>query len=121
MTFLSLICVLFVAALQTYFMVLEMFYWTKPFGLRLFRHSKDYAEKSKALAQNQGLYNGFLAAGLLWGLIHPDPSVGVQIKVCFLLFVLIAGLYGAWTVSKKILVLQAVPALLTLALVLVSH
>ena len=121
MTFLSLVCVLVVAALQFYFMILEMYYWSRPLGLRLFRQSQQDADRSRVLAQNQGLYNGFLACGLIWGLLHPDPSFGFQVKVCFLLFILLAGLFGAWTVSRKIFFFQALPALVTLSLVLFSH
>ncbi len=121
MTFLSLFFVLIVASLQLYFMVLEMHFWSKPLGLKIFRQNREDAEKSKALAQNQGLYNGFLASGLIWGLLHPEASMGFQIKFCFLLFVIVAGLYGAWTVSKKIFFVQALPAIVALTLVLFSH
>lgn len=121
MTFLSLILVFFVIFLQAYFMVLEMFFWTKPKGLKIFRQTLEDAQKSKVLAQNQGLYNGFLSAGLLWGLLHPDPSVGLEIKICFLLFVIVAGVFGAVTVSKKIFYAQAMPAILALVFVIFSH
>ncbi len=121
MTFLSLVLVFLVGALQVYFMFLEMFLWTKPKGLKVFRQSLEDAMKTKVLAQNQGLYNGFLAAGLFWGLFHPDPAVGVQLKICFLLFVLIAGVYGAWTANKKIIYVQALPAAMALIFVIFSH
>jgi putative membrane protein len=101
-----------VALLHVYFMVLEMFFWTKPLGLRAFGLTAEFAESSKTLAANQGLYNGFLAAGLAWGLIA-GPG-GFSIKIFFLVCVLIAGLYGAATANKKILFVQALPAALAL-------
>ena len=103
-----------VAALHVYFMVLEMFLWTRPRGLRTFGNTLEKAKASAVLAANQGLYNGFLAAGLIWGLLHPVPAVGFQIKVFFLLCVVAAGAYGAATVSRKILLVQALPAALAL-------
>ncbi|NVN85584.1 MAG: DUF1304 domain-containing protein [Rhodopseudomonas sp.] len=106
-----------VAALHVYFLVLEMFLWTKPLGLKTFRNTPEKARDSAVLAANQGLYNGFLAAGLLWGLIHPDPYVALQIKAFFLLCVIVAGVYGAKSVSRRILYIQAAPAALALILV----
>ncbi|MCW5658079.1 MAG: DUF1304 domain-containing protein [Burkholderiaceae bacterium] len=103
-----------VALLHLYFLVLEMFLWDKPAGLRAFGHSAETAASSKVLAANQGLYNGFLAAGLLWGLSL--GAAGTHIQVFFLLCVLIAGVYGAVTASRKILYVQALPALIGLAL-----
>lgn len=103
-----------VAALHIYFLVLEMFLWTKPFGLRTFGNTPAKAQDSAVLAANQGLYNGFLAAGLIWGLLHPVAAVGLQIEVFFLLCVIVAGAYGAATVSRKILLVQALPAALAL-------
>lgn len=100
----------FVAVLHLYFMVLEMFFWTRPLGLQIFRQSLEKAEASAALAANQGLYNGFLAAGLVWGLMHPDADDGFEIKMFFLLCVVAAGLYGGYSVSKRILLVQALPA-----------
>lgn len=105
-----------VAALHVYFLVLEMFFWTRPLGLKTFHNTAEKARDSAVLAANQGLYNGFLAAGLVWGLLHPLPAFGLQIKVFFLLCVIIAGVYGAVTVSKRILVVQAGPAALALIL-----
>jgi len=105
-----------VAALHVYFLVLEMFLWTRPLGLKTFRNTPEKAQDSAVLAANQGLYNGFLAAGLVWGLLHPAPAFGLQIKVFFLLCVIVAGVYGAVTVSKRILVVQAAPAALALIL-----
>lgn len=107
-----------VALLHLYFLVLEMFLWDKPAGLRAFGHSREAAAASKVLAANQGLYNGFLAAGLIWGLILGAQGGGV--KLFFLGCVLIAGLYGAATASRKILFIQALPAAIGLALVLLQ-
>jgi putative membrane protein len=112
------VLVALVALLHVYFLVLEMFLWTKPAGRRAFGFSKEDAEKTKVLAANQGLYNGFLAAGLLWGLYL--GAAGFQIKVFFLICVIIAGVYGAATASKKILFVQALPAALALALLWVA-
>lgn len=105
-----------VAALHIYFLVLEMFLWTKPLGLKTFRQSQQKADNSAVLAANQGLYNGFLAAGLIWGLMHPVAGTGFQIKVFFLLCVVVAGLYGGYSVSARIILIQAVPAALALVL-----
>jgi len=107
-----------VAQLHVYFLVLEMFLWDRPTGLRAFGQTLEAAKASKVLAANQGLYNGFLAAGLVWGLIL-GPS-GTNVKMFFLVCVLIAGLYGAATASRKILFVQALPAAVGLALLLLS-
>ena len=104
----------FVALLHVYFMALEMFFWTKPLGRRVFGSSAEFAEASKRLAANQGLYNGFLAAGLLWGIALGDA--GFAVKVFFLTCVVVAGVFGAITVSRKILWVQALPAAAALAL-----
>ena len=109
-----------VALLHLYFLVLEMFFWTKPLGLKIFRQSREKAEASAALAANQGLYNGFLAVGLIWGLMHPDPDDGFEIKIFFLLCVVAAGLYGGYSVSKRILFVQALPAVLALVFLYLS-
>jgi len=93
-----------------------MFLWTKPAGLRAFGLTPEQAADSAALAANQGLYNGFLAAGLIWGLVQPTPGFAFQIKVFFLLGVIIAGVYGAVSVSRKILFAQALPAAIALIL-----
>lgn len=98
-----------VALLHVYFLVLEMFLWDKPFGRKAFGLTPEYAAASKTLAANQGLYNGFLAAGLAWGLCLGGPA-GADFKVFFLVCVLVAGVYGAATVSRKILFVQALPA-----------
>ena len=105
-----------VALLHAYFLVLEMFLWDKPFGRRVFKTTPEYAAASKTLAANQGLYNGFLAAGLLWGLAL-GPA-GVDVKVFFLACVIIAGVFGAVTVSRSILFVQALPGIIALALLL---
>jgi putative membrane protein len=105
-----------VALLHVYFLVLEMFLWTKPLGLKTFRNSPEKAAESAVLAANQGLYNGFLAAGLAWGLVQSVPAFAFQIKVFFLLCVIVAGVYGAATVSRRILYVQAAPAALALIL-----
>jgi len=97
-----------IALVHVYILVLEMFLWDKPAGLRAFGQTQEAATASKVLAANQGLYNGFLAAGLFWGLILGDSGAGV--KVFFLCCVLVAGLYGAATASRKILFIQAIPA-----------
>ena len=106
-----------VALLHLYFLVLEMFLWTAPAGRRAFGLDAEFAEETKALAANQGLYNGFLVAGLVWGLVADRTDV----KVFFLACVVVAGLYGAASVSRKILFVQAVPAVLALVAVLVSR
>jgi putative membrane protein len=108
--------VVLVALEHLCFLVLEMFLWTKPLGLQTFHNTPEFAQASAALAQNQGLYNGFLAAGLLWGVFHPVPDVGRQIQVFFLACVVVAALCGAWTVSRRILFIQGLPALLALTL-----
>jgi putative membrane protein len=105
-----------VAALHLYFLVLEMFLWTTPTGRRVFGLTPEFAEESRSLAANQGLYNGFLVAGLVWGLAANETDV----KVFFLACVVVAGLYGAATVSRRILVVQALPAVVALGLVLAS-
>lgn len=107
------IAVILVAALHLWFLILEMFLWDKPLGLRTFRMSAEKAAASKPLAMNQGLYNGFLAAGLLWGL-----AAGAQAQIFFLLCVVVAGVFGALTASSKIFWVQAVPGLVALLLVL---
>ena len=113
------IAVALVALLHAYFLVLEMFLWDKPTGLRTFGHTAEHAAASKVLAANQGLYNGFLAAGLVWGLTL--GSAGTGVKVFFLVCVIVAGVYGAATAAKKILYVQALPAVVALALVLLAR
>jgi putative membrane protein len=105
-----------VALLHAYFLVLEMFLWTKPLGLKVFGQTREAAEASKVLAANQGLYNGFLAAGLVWGLVLGEQ--GTAIKTFFLACVVIAGVYGAATANRRILFVQALPAAIGLCLLL---
>ncbi|WP_327113657.1 DUF1304 domain-containing protein [Nocardia sp. NBC_01730] len=107
------------AALQAYFMVLEMFLWDRAPGRQLSGFDAEMAVATKPLAANQGLYNGFLAAGLVWGLVADDP-VGFQVTVFFLVCVLIAGIYGAITANPRILIAQTLPAALGLAAVLIA-
>ena len=116
MTLIAHVLVALVALLHLYFLVLEMFLWTTPKGRKVFGTTPEFAEASKVLAANQGLYNGFLAAGLMWGLLRGDAAT----QLFFLACVLVAGLYGAATVSRKILFVQAVPAALAIAAVLAS-
>ena len=112
------VVVALVALIHVYILVLEMFLWETPTGLRAFGQTKEAAAASKVLAANQGLYNGFLAAGLMWGLsLGAD---GTDVKVFFLACVLIAGVYGALTANRRILFVQAIPAAVGLALVLLS-
>ena len=106
-----------VAALHAYFLVLEMFLWTRPQGRRTFGNTAEFAEQTKVLAANQGLYNGFLAAGLVWGLVADRTDV----QVFFLGCVIVAGIYGAVSVSRRILFVQALPALLALVAVLLAR
>lgn len=112
------VIVALIGVLHVYILVLEMFLWTTPRGLKAFGNTPEKAELTKVLAANQGLYNGFLAAGLFWGLSLGAAGTGV--KVFFLLCVAIAGLYGAATASRRILFIQTVPAVLGLAAVMLS-
>ena len=107
-----------VILLHIYFLVLEMFLWDKPLGRKAFGLSKEFATQSKAMAANQGLYNGFLAAGLIWGLSLSES--GHSIIIFFLSCVIIAGIYGGLTVSKKIILFQAVPAFIALVITLLN-
>ena len=109
----STILVLLVAALHAYFLVLEMFLWRTPLGLKTFRMSPEKAETTAQLAMNQGLYNGFLSAGLVWGLAIDDRAVVSFFLAC----VIVAGLFGGATVSKRIVLVQALPAVLALVAV----
>ena len=111
--------VLVVAAIHVYILVLEMFLWRSERGRRAFGTSQEFADASATLAANQGLYNGILAAGLVWGAVAADP-VGFQVKVFFLVAVAIAGAYGAATASRRILFVQTVPAVIALLAVFVA-
>jgi putative membrane protein len=110
------IMVALVALLHVYFLVLEMFLWDRPLGRRIFRLTPEFATATKSLAANQGLYNGFLAAGLIWGL--GLGAAGEAIQMFFLGCVIVAGAFGAATVSRRILWVQALPAAIALVLVL---
>lgn len=111
--------IVLVAILHVWFLVLEMFLWTKPYGRRTFGLTPERAEATKALAANQGLYNGFLAAGLVWGLYA--GADGYPVKVFFLGCVIVAGIFGAATANRKILWVQAVPGAVALALVCLTR
>ncbi|HKW08262.1 MAG TPA: DUF1304 domain-containing protein [Candidatus Dormibacteraeota bacterium] len=110
------IFIAFVAVLHLFFLVLEMFLWRTPFGRRTFRTTPEQAETSAVLAANQGLYNGFLAAGLIWALLAYGTPGGRSILTFFLGCIVVAGIYGALTVSRRILLIQALPAAIGAAL-----
>jgi putative membrane protein len=116
MTILTDIVIAIVAILHLGFLILEMFLWNHPIGRKTFKMTKEMSQSSATLAANQGLYNGFLAAGLIWGLISGEFSV----KLFFLICVLIAGLFGGFTAKRSILYIQALPALLGLLLLYLS-
>jgi putative membrane protein len=118
MQLLANIVVGLIGLLHVYILVLEMFLWDKPAGMRAFGLTRETAAATKVLAANQGLYNGFLAAGLFWGLSL--GAAGTPVKLFFLCCVLLAGLYGAATASRKILFVQAIPAAIGLALLLLA-
>jgi putative membrane protein len=118
MQMLATIAVALVALLHVYILVLEMFLWTGPRGRRVFGLTPEFAEQTRVLAANQGLYNGFLAAGLAMGLL-PVPSAQA-FRVFFLACVVVAGCYGAATANRRILYVQAMPAMVALALVLLA-
>ena len=111
--------VIVVAAIHVYIVILEMFLWRTPRGMRSFGTDQAFADASAALAANQGLYNGFLVAGLVWGLLA-GGMVGFQVKLFFLACVIVAGVYGAATVNRRILGVQAIPAALALVAVLAA-
>ncbi|HEX4924941.1 MAG TPA: DUF1304 domain-containing protein [Bdellovibrionales bacterium] len=108
-----------VAILHVYFLVVEMFLFTTPKGMKIFGTTPEKAEIMRVLAANQGLYNGFLAAGVVWGVAHPNPEMKFQLLLFFLGCVTVAGIYGGFTASRRIMYIQAGPALLAIiALVL---
>ncbi|WP_342315980.1 DUF1304 domain-containing protein [Lysobacter sp. FW306-1B-D06B] len=113
MSMLALVLIAIVALLHLYFLVLEMFLWTKPLGRKVFRMSLEKAEATKVLAANQGLYNGFLVAGLVWAIVAQRADVATFFLAC----VIVAGVYGAATVNKRIFYVQALPAIVALAVV----
>lgn len=110
------------AGLHGYIMVLEMFMWTKikPNGKNSFGLNKDFAEKTAVLAANQGLYNGILAAGLAWATQHPNPDFARQLRLFFLGSVCVAGAYGGYSSSKRIFIIQGIPAIISVAVVLLG-
>lgn len=112
--------VLFVALEHLGFLYLEMVLWTKPSGRKIFGNTKEQAETTKVLAASQGLYNGFISAGLVWGLLHPDPDSGSQITLFFLACAAIAGVYGGISAKRSIFYIQGLPAIITAVLV-VAH
>lgn len=117
MTFANSLIVI-IAVLHLYFLVLEMFFWDKPKGLKTFGHNLEKAKASKILAMNMGLYNGFLAAGLLWSLYLSNQ--GDDISIFFLSCVLIAGIFGGFTAGKKIFYIQGLPALIAIIAVILN-
>jgi putative membrane protein len=119
MPILANVALVVVAVLHLGFLILEMFLWTKPFGLRTFHLTPEIAQASAGLAANQGLYNGFLAAGLIWGVIGGDGAYSV--RLFFLGCVIVAGVFGGFTAKRSILYMQALPGLLALVAVIVAH
>ena len=119
MSLLADVLVLIVAAIHGYILVLEMFLWQTPRGMKAFGTDPEFAKRSATLAANQGLYNGFLAAGLVLGVILADPT-GEKFQLFFLACVILAGLYGAYTVSRRILFVQALPAFIALLAVIAA-
>lgn len=114
MIWVAVVLVGLVALIHLYIVFLEMVLWATPRGQKAFGMTPEFARETKVLAANQGLYNGFLAAGLIWGLVHPDPSVGWQVQMFFLACVVVAGVYGGLTAKRIILYIQALPAFLAL-------
>ncbi|HVU14500.1 MAG TPA: DUF1304 domain-containing protein [Phototrophicaceae bacterium] len=119
MDIISKILVALVGLEHLYILYLEMFLWTTPRAMKSFGTTPEFANASKALAANQGLYNGFLAVGLLWSVIYPDPAVGHQIALFFLLCVIVAAVYGGLTAKRSILLIQGAPALIALVATLI--
>jgi putative membrane protein len=119
MSTLAGIVIAIIALMHVWFLILEMLLWDKPTGLRAFGLTPEFAKQSKVLAANQGLYNGFLAAGLFWGLLL-GGSEGTHVKIFFLGCILVAGLYGGFTATRKVLWIQAAPAAVGLALLLLA-
>ena len=118
MSLIAVILVALVALLHVYILILEMFLWTGPRGQKAFGLTPEFAQQTKALAANQGLYNGFLAAGLIWSLLHPQAEFAWQIALFFLACVAVAGIYGAATASRKILFIQTLPAVVAMLAVM---
>ncbi|KRE94901.1 hypothetical protein ASG89_31925 [Paenibacillus sp. Soil766] len=120
MALIAMIMVGLVALEHLYILILEMFLWTTPRAMKSFGMTKENAQITKSLAANQGLYNGFLAAGLVWGIVHPDASTGRSIEIFFLICVLVAAIFGGITAKKSILLVQGMPALAALIFVLLT-
>ena len=118
MSLIAVILVALVALLHVYILILEMFLWTGPRGQKAFGLTPEFAQQTRALAANQGLYNGFLAAGLIWSLLHPQAEFAWQIALFFLACVAVAGIYGAATASRKILFIQTLPAVVAMLAVI---
>ena len=114
MSNIAIVLIAVVALLHAYFLVLEMFLWTKPLGLKTFRNTPEKAETTRVLAANQGLYNGFLATGLVWAIVAQKADVALFFLGC----VIVAALYGAYSVNKRIFFVQGVPAIAAMAAVL---
>ncbi|WP_310829787.1 DUF1304 domain-containing protein [Paenibacillus pedocola] len=121
MMILSTILVALVALEHVYILALEMFMWTTPRAQKAFGTTREFAQDTKSLAANQGLYNGFLAAGLVWGLLHPNDTFGFQLQLFFLICVLVAAVYGGMTAKKSILFVQGLPAFLAIIALLVAN
>ena len=120
MNFLTAILCLNIAA-HIWFLIFEMFFWKKPIALKTFKMSQELANSSAPLAANQGLYNGFLAAGLIWGLMISDPEQAFSTRLFFLSCMAVAGIYGAISANVKILFIQALPAILGLAVLVMTR
>ncbi len=117
MKYLPLLFVVIVAIEHLYFLAIEMFFWTKPRTLKAFGITKEEAEVSQKLAANQGLYNGFIAAGLIWSLMYPIENVATDIQLFFLFCVITAAVYAGFTVKKSIFFVQGIPAILAVILI----
>ena len=118
MHIISTVLIVLVALLHVYIMILEMFLWTTPRAQKAFSLTEDFARATKTLAANQGLYNGFLAAGLFWSVLHPDALIAWQLALFFLACVAVAGIFGAATASRKIIFVQTVPAVIAMLAVI---
>ncbi|MBM7846069.1 DUF1304 domain-containing protein [Herpetosiphon giganteus] len=119
MAIVSLILVGLVAVEHIYILYLEMFAWTKPRTAKSFGLTPEFAQQTKSLAANQGLYNGFLAAGLIWGLVHHNRDFGLQIQLFFVCCVVVAAIYGGLTAKRSILLVQGGPAIIALVALLI--
>ena len=120
MPIVAIVLIALLALEHVWFLVLEMALWTTPIGLRTFGNTPERARDSAVLAANQGLYNGFLAAGLVIALLYPEAAAAKAIATFFLACVIVAGLYGGWSVSRRILLVQALPAAIALIVLWVA-